>query len=123
VFPVGTVLDVLIEVVLVGVVPDEAAADVEVVVDAIVVVVGATVVVVGATVVHGNVVGAPTVGQVVVVIGATVVVVVVVGAVGMVTVSTVVVEDPPPSTAMIGSTGAAVGTDVVIPEGVTESLG
>ena len=35
----------------------------------------------------------------------------------------VVEVDPPPATAMTGAIGEAVGVEVVMPEGVTESLG
>jgi hypothetical protein len=104
----GAAVDVVAEdvVAVVGVVvlvDDDAACDVDVV-DPGVVVVDPGVVVVdpGGSVVVG------AGGSVVVVTGATV----------------VVVEDPPPpATAITGAMGAAVGVEVVMPEGVTESLG
>ncbi len=51
-------------------------------------------------------------------------VVVVVAAVVVVSpVVVVVVDVPPPATAITGAMGAAVGVEVVMPEGVTKSLG
>jgi hypothetical protein len=66
-------------------------------------------------VVTGDAVVVVTGGRVVVVTGGSVVVV----TVG----SVVVVTGPPPATAITGAMGAAVGVEVVTPEGVTESLG
>jgi hypothetical protein len=50
-------------------------------------------------------------------------VVVVTGSVLVVVAPVVVVDDPPPATAITGAMAAAVGVVVVMPEGVTESLG
>ena len=111
-----------------GSVPEvTAGAAVDVVVADVVAVVGPVVVLVDdvvacdVDVVDPGVVVVDAGGSVVVEAGGSVVVVT--GSVLVVVAPVVVVDDPPPATAITGAMAAAVGVVVVMPEGVTESLG